>query len=86
MLCDDLAGQDGEAGVGGRPKREGMYVYLELIHRIVQEKLTQHCKETVLQFFLMHIIEKTPKNDKTVLESPGLLLPCPALTESHFLC
>ena len=48
MLCDDLVGQDGEAEVGGRPKREGMYVYLEPIHHIVQEKLTQHCKETVL--------------------------------------
>ena len=35
MLCDDL-------GVGGRLRREGAYVYIEL-------KLIQHCKEVVLQ-------------------------------------
>ena len=48
-------------GVGGRSKREGIYVYTELIHCIVQQKLAQHCKETMLQFFLMHIIEKAQK-------------------------
>ena len=30
--------------MGGRSKREGIYVYIELIHIAVQQKLTQHCK------------------------------------------
>ena len=34
--------------VGGRFKREGIYVYLWLSH-VIQQKLTQHCKAFVLQ-------------------------------------
>ena len=48
--CCDLDGWDGggmEVGVGGRPKREGVYVNLELIHFIVQRELTKHCKATM---------------------------------------
>ena len=33
----------------GSPKREGIYVYISLIHFIVQQKLTQHCKAIILQ-------------------------------------
>ena len=36
-------------GVGERSKREGMYVYLQLIHFIVQQKLTQPCKAIILK-------------------------------------
>ena len=36
MLCDDLEG----FGAGGKLKREGIYVYLWLIHVVVQQKLT----------------------------------------------
>ena len=46
VLCDDRAGG---LGVGGRPEREGMYVHLQLIHFVVQQKLTQHCKAVILQ-------------------------------------
>ena len=38
-----------EEWVGGRLKREGIYVYLWLIHAVVQQKLTQHCKAVILQ-------------------------------------
>ena len=34
---------------GGGIKREGIYVYLNLIHVVVQQKLTQHCKAIILQ-------------------------------------
>ena len=34
---------------GGRFQREGIYVYIELTHFIVQQKLTQHCKAIILQ-------------------------------------
>ena len=33
----------------GRLKREGVYVYLQLIHVAVWEKPTQHCKAIILQ-------------------------------------
>ena len=39
MLCDDLEGWDG-GGVGGRNRREGIYVNIQLIHFIVHWKLT----------------------------------------------
>jgi len=42
VLCDDLEGWDG--GLGGRFERKGIYVYIQLIHSVVQQKLTQHCK------------------------------------------
>ena len=48
MLCGDLDGWD--VGVGGRAKRDGIYVYIQLVHFIVQQKLTQHCKATISQF------------------------------------
>ena len=35
--------------MGGRLKREGIYVYLWLIHFVEQQKPTQHCKAIILQ-------------------------------------
>lgn len=45
---DDLDGWDW--GEEGRSQREGIYVYISLIHFIAQQKVTQHCKAIVLQF------------------------------------
>ena len=45
MLCDNL---EGWGGVGGMFKRQGIYVYLWLIH-IVWQKPTQRCKAIILQ-------------------------------------
>ena len=49
-ICDDLEGWDRE---GGREAPEGgdmrTYVYIQLIHFVVQQKLTQHCKAIILQ-------------------------------------
>ena len=39
-----------EMAEGGRPKRKGIYVHVELIHCIVWQKLVQHCKATTAQF------------------------------------
>ena len=36
--------------VGGRFKKEGIYVYIELLHIVVQQKLIQHCKAIIFQF------------------------------------
>ena len=32
-----------------RLKRDGIHIYLQLIHIVVQQKLTQHCKAIILQ-------------------------------------
>ena len=44
MSYDNLDG-----GMGGTSKREVLYVYIWLIHFIVQQKPTEHCKEIILQ-------------------------------------
>ena len=50
VLCDHLEGWDRE---GRKETQEGgdvgIYVYIELIHFIVQQKLTHHCKAIILQ-------------------------------------
>ena len=35
--------------MGAESKREGLHVFAQLIHFVVQQKLTQHCKPTVLK-------------------------------------
>ena len=42
VLCDEgCVGVEGMGvGVGGRLKREGMYVYLQLIYVVIQQKPT----------------------------------------------
>ena len=37
-------------GGGGCFERERIYVYIQLIHIAVQQKLKQHCKGIILQF------------------------------------
>ena len=44
--CDDL--RDDTGVVGGRLRREGMYVYLQLIHTAVQQTLIQRCNASTL--------------------------------------
>ena len=50
MICDHLQGWDKE---GGRETQEGgdmgIYVCVELIHFVIQQKLTHHCKTIILQ-------------------------------------
>ena len=36
---------------GGRLNRKWVYVYIWLIHIVVQQKLIQHCRAIILQFF-----------------------------------
>ena len=47
-LCINLEGWDGE-GMGGRFKREGIYVYLWLIHVEVWQKTAKFYKAIILQ-------------------------------------
>ena len=50
MLSDDLGMGNGIGEVGERLKGKGVYVYIWLIHDVVQQKLTQHFKAVILQF------------------------------------
>ena len=47
MLCDDPGG--GKVARKGGSRRRSLYVYLRLIHIVVQQKLTQHCKAIILR-------------------------------------
>ena len=48
MLSDDLVRWD--KGVRGRSKGKEIYImYIELIHSVVQQKLTQHSNVIILQ-------------------------------------
>ena len=42
----------------GNPKKEGIYVYVRLIHFAVQQKLTQQCRATILQFLKIYTVNK----------------------------
>ena len=55
VLCDNLEGWD---GVEERLRREGIYVYLWLIHVDVWQKPTQHCKATILQLKINKLKKK----------------------------
>ena len=51
VLCDHLEGWERE---GGRRETQegrdmGIYVYVQLIHFVVKQKLTHHCKAIILQ-------------------------------------
>ena len=41
MFRDDLGGWDEGLGIGGKLKREGIYVFLWLIHVVIWQKQTQ---------------------------------------------
>ena len=50
MFCVHLEGRNRE---GGRETQEGgdmgIYIYVELTHFIIQQKLAHHCKAVILQ-------------------------------------
>ena len=49
MLCEDLEGWDREGGMEAQEGGDmGIYVYIQPIHFVVQQKLT-HCKALMLQ-------------------------------------
>ena len=48
MLYDDLDGWEGSRWEGGPRKRGYLYTY-KMIHFIVQQKLTQHCKAIIFK-------------------------------------
>ena len=50
MLCDHLEGWDREGGMETQEGGDmGIYLYVQLIHFVIQQKLTQQCKAIVLQ-------------------------------------
>ena len=54
---------------GGRLGREGVDIYLQLIHVVVQQKLAQHCKAVILQLKIKKIYYTPPKKEAGPLHS-----------------
>ena len=50
--------------VGGRFKREGIYVYLQFIHADAWQKPTQYCKAIILQLNVNLSVKKIGKKKK----------------------
>ena len=49
MFCDHLEGWDREVGREAQEGGDmGIYVYIQLIHFVIQQKLAQHCKAIIL--------------------------------------
>ena len=46
--------------MGGKFKREGIYVYLWLIHVDVWQKPTQYCKAIILQLKIIFFLKELP--------------------------
>ena len=67
VLCDNLEGGLGREA-GGRFRREGTYVFLQLIHVDVWQKLTQHCKAMILQLKYKLKKKKSAGQEKHVLQ------------------
>ena len=44
-----FAGHDKRGWTVGRLKREKIHVYISVIHLVVRQKLTQHCKAVILK-------------------------------------
>ena len=63
IFLDSLDGWDG--GVGVRSKRNGIYVYINLIYVVVQQKWTQHCKAIIFSEKLNKINLKGTKHTHT---------------------
>ena len=50
VLCDELEGWDREGGREAQKGEDmGIYVYIQLIQLVVQQKLTQQCEAFILQ-------------------------------------
>ena len=71
MLCDDPEEQD-RGGVGGRSRREGMYVYIQLIHFAVKWRLTQHCNYTPMKNKIHAIALHSIQCLQSICYAPGI--------------
>ena len=73
MFCGDLRWVEWGHRVGRRSKREGIYVYIQLIYFVVQQKLTQHCKAIMFQYKINLIAKRKRKKKRTVVPGESLL-------------
>ena len=69
-----LTKRGGMGVVGGRLKREGVYVYLCLIHIAVLKKAIQYCKAIILQLKKNFEGEKKEKKILPLQQLEGIML------------
>ena len=53
--CSVMTWRNGMGSVGGRLNKEKIYVYIWLIHVVVQQKLTQPCGAIILQLKIIFL-------------------------------
>ena len=52
-----------------RSRREGLYVYIQLIHFIVQQKSTQHCKAVILRYETLASLDRRQRSEEGPVNS-----------------
>ena len=67
MLCDDL--EEWDVGMQRRLRKEGVYAYLQLIHIVLQQKLTQLFKAIIFQLkkICVQDFEEESENQNTLI-------------------
>jgi len=61
--CEDLESWDVRGSGSGAQEGGDIYIYLELIHAVVQQKLTQHCKAIIFQLKHKFLIKKGSRSN-----------------------
>ena len=69
MLSDDLKGWD--RGKGGRLQREGIYVYIWLIHNVLQQKLKHYKAITIKEKWLRSTLLKSLEDSSLLISNPA---------------
>ena len=61
--------------VGGRFKREGIYVYLWLIHGAIWQNPAQHCKAITLQLKINFFKKNKARSEQVTLNKKKKMIP-----------
>jgi len=59
--------------VGGRLTKKGIYVYLQRIYDVIQQKTTQHCKAIILQLKKLRLRNSRNRKNRTSLSADKIV-------------
>ena len=75
-----------KGGVRGRLRREVICVYIQLIHSVVQQNVTQYCKAIILQLKKKDLIKAEKRNLVLFLVSMGFWIYFISFLLLHLTC
>ena len=75
-----------KGGVRGRLRREVICVYIQLIHSVVQQNVTQYCKAIILQLKKKDLIKAEKRNLVLFLVSMGFWIYFISFLLLHLIC